>query len=372
MNPIERLKAALERRAPLLKSRHDDAYRLVHGEGDGLAGVVIDRFGEVLVAQVHEGRCELDEAALREVAEAARVAVGAKAVYRKTFPKDRSGGTAATVETAHRDPTAWVGESVGEAVIAIENDLRYEIRPYDGFSVGLFCEQRLNRKRVREMFLPPRVKGRDDGSREDDAAAAEGSAGEEAGAESGAARDEGEAQKREANADAPRVLNLFAYTCAFSVAAASAGAVTASVDVSKRFLEWGKRNFALNNLALDAHRFYADDVMDYFKRANKKLERFDLIIADPPTFARAREGGRVFALPDAWPALLSGCVSLLAPRGQILICTNHRATARRTLERMMLDVAGRRSCRVVMRPSLPIDFPGDPDFAKSILVQLDA
>src|SRR5205823_5213751 len=83
-------------------------------------------------------------------------------------------------------------------------------------------------------------------------------------------------------AEPPAVLNTFAYTCAFSVAAAAAGASTASVDVSPRYLDWGKRNFTHNGLDPAPHRFARMDTFEFLGYAKRKQLAFDLIILDPP------------------------------------------------------------------------------------------
>ena len=94
-----------------------------------------------------------------------------------------------------------------------------------------------------------------------------------------------------ATADARTVLNLFSYTCAFSVAAAMGGALTTSVDLSKRYLEWGRENFRANQIDLLGHEFYAGDVFDRLGLFAERKRRFDLVIVDPPTFSRDGEGG---------------------------------------------------------------------------------
>ena len=81
------------------------------------------------------------------------------------------------------------------------------------------------------------------------------------------------------------ILNAFAYTCGFSVCAAKAGWQTTSLDLSKKYLEWGKRNFVGNGLNPSAHEFIHGDVFDWFGRLAKKQRQFNLILLDPPTFS---------------------------------------------------------------------------------------
>src|SRR5207302_8691066 len=87
------------------------------------------------------------------------------------------------------------------------------------------------------------------------------------------------------------ILNTFAYTCAFSVCAAKAGWRTTSLDLSKKYLEWGKRNFTINSLDPAQHEFIYGDVFDWLDRLKKKQRQFDLILLDPPTFSQSRESG---------------------------------------------------------------------------------
>ena len=156
-----------------------------------------------------------------------------------------------------------------------------------------------------------------------------------------------------------RVLNTFAYTCAFSIAAALAGAETVSVDLSKKSLDRGRENFALNNLPTEGHRFYADDVLDVLPRLARKKETFDAIILDPPTFSRGNKGRR-FQVEHDLEALLVAALEVAAPRAKILISTNCTRLPRRALEsiaRFGLK-ATRRAADFHAEPPLP-DIPAE-------------
>jgi 23S rRNA (cytosine1962-C5)-methyltransferase len=216
----------------------------------------------------------------------------------------------------------WVGRPVEDEFAVFENGVQFLIRPYDGFSVGLFLEHRENRRQLREI------------------------------------------------ATAKRVLNCFAYTCGFSVAAALGGAETVSVDVSKRYLEWGKRNFARNGLSLDGHMFICSDTQDYFRRAARQGREFDLVVLDPPTFGRVKETGRHFSIQRDLHKLVAGASERLAPGGQILLSVNHRGTSLAQMERACLNSAERRHARVTARPKLPVDFAGDAAYSKSLWLEV--
>src|SRR6185369_16519313 len=92
-------------------------------------------------------------------------------------------------------------------------------------------------------------------------------------------------------AQGAEVLNTFAYTCGFSLAAAKAGARTTNLDLSKKYLEWGKRNFALNDLDAARHGFIYGDAFDWLRRLQKGGRVFDCVILDPPTFSRSKDSG---------------------------------------------------------------------------------
>jgi 23S rRNA (cytosine1962-C5)-methyltransferase len=158
--------------------------------------------------------------------------------------------------------------------VVTERGLRFAIDFSAGYSVGLFCDQRLNRAHLES--LRPR-----------------------------------------------RVLNCFAYTCAFSVAAARAGAETLSLDLARRSLERGRENLALNGLAGGRHRFIADDVFAVLPRLARRGERFDAIILDPPTFSRGARGN-VFRAERDLGGLLEQALALAEPGAHILLSTNAR------------------------------------------------
>lgn len=202
--------------------------------------------------------------------------------------------------------------------IAKEADARYILRSDRGQAPGLFLDQRTNRRGV-----------------------------------AAASRD-------------ARVLNLFAYTCSFSVVAALSGASqTISVDTSGPFLDWGKENFQLNGLERPQDLFWKGDVRDFLKLARKRNERFDLIILDPPTFSRSRK--RPFNVRDELGSLSEQCLELLSPRGEMLVCTNLSSWTRNDLAKMLVSVA--RGASIRSNP-LPIGIAESEHTAKSCWVSI--
>jgi 23S rRNA (cytosine1962-C5)-methyltransferase len=154
-----------------------------------------------------------------------------------------------------------------------------------------------------------------------------------------------------------RVLNTFAYTCSFSVVAALGGAETVSVDLSKKSLDRGRENFALNALSEVGHRFYADDVLDMLPRLGNRGERFDLIILDPPTFSRGNNGRR-WQVEQHFEDLLHAALELAMPKCAILLSINCSKLDYPTLDRMARQCAKtkRRIADYVRTPPL-VDFP---------------
>ncbi len=192
--------------------------------------------------------------------------------------------------------------------IATERHLRFGIDFGTGYSPGLFLDQRENRRYVRHL--------------------------------------------------APaRMLNCFAYTCSFSVSAASVGATTLNVDISKKYLTRGRENFALNSLKTIDHRFIVDDVRTVLPRLARKGEKFDVIILDPPTFSRA-PGGKTFQIEHDFENLLIAALQLAERDGHLLLSTNCSTLREHALEVMARYClkAARRAATFHRPPQLP-DFP---------------
>ena len=192
--------------------------------------------------------------------------------------------------------------------VAVERRLQYGIDFAAGYSVGLFVDQRENRRFVRQV-------------------------------------------------EPTRLLNCFAYTCSFSVAAASVGASTVSVDLSRRSLERGQENFSLNGLPVDGHRFITDDVFDVLPRLARRGERFDMIVLDPSTFSRSRRG-RTFQVQSDFETLLLTALELADHDSHILLSTNCSNLDERALEVMARFClkAARRAGKFHRQPK-PVEFP---------------
>ena len=126
-------------------------------------------------------------------------------------------------------------------------------------------------------------------------------------------------------ADGKDFLNLFAYTGAFTCAAALGNArSTVTVDRSLTYINWVKDNLELNGLWDDKHKLVQSDVMKYLERVHKEGKKFDLAFVDPPSFFKEEMTGRDFDINRDHPQLLNSVLKLMKPGGDILFSTNHQ------------------------------------------------
>ena len=122
-----------------------------------------------------------------------------------------------------------------------------------------------------------------------------------------------------------RVLNLFAYTCSFSVHAAVAGAAyTKSVDMSNTYTNWGRDNFNLNSLSEKNNEIVRDDCMKFLEDAQRSKDLFDIIIIDPPTISRSKKMDQMFDIQKDHPFLITKALNLLKKDGVIFFSTNSK------------------------------------------------
>lgn len=119
-----------------------------------------------------------------------------------------------------------------------------------------------------------------------------------------------------------RMLNLFAYTCSFSVHAAAAGAIfTKSVDLSNTYCNWGKENFLLNGLSLENNWIIREDCLRFLEEEH---DRYDVIVIDPPTISRSKKMEKMFDIQEDYIYLISKALNLLSQNGTIIFSTNSR------------------------------------------------
>lgn len=128
----------------------------------------------------------------------------------------------------------------------------------------------------------------------------------------------------QANSAGKKVLNLFAYTCSLSVAAAQGGATVTSIDMSRTYLDWGHENFVLNGLDPKQHSFYQADVLKEILVRKENNEKFDMILLDPPSFSNSKRMEEDLDIERDHPLLVRNCMHLLAPGGTLYFSTNKR------------------------------------------------
>ncbi len=265
-------------RQALVDADDTNAYRLIHGASDGHPGWYVERLGDYLLSQSERALTPAQQADLARLAKA----LGARGAYHKRLTRQVGRTT-----SAEASPQLVLGDAVPERFAVRENGAQFELSFCEGYSVGLFLDQRDNRRRLLTRhiasgfpLLPPQP-----------------------------------ATRRW------EVLNTFAYTCGFSVCAARAGARVTSVDLSKRYLEWGRRNFRLNQLDPAQHEFIYGDTLEWLRRLAKKDRHFDVVLLDPPTFSQSKQSGAFRAEKD-YDRLVAAALPLLTEAGVLFASTN--------------------------------------------------
>lgn len=161
-----------------------------------------------------------------------------------------------------------------------------------------------------------------------------------------------------------RLLNLFAYTCSFSVHAAFAGAaLTKSVDMSNTYCDWGRDNFNLNQLPIQTNEIVRADCLRFFDQELLTGLKYDLIVIDPPTISRSKKMEKLFDVRVDYIELIQKGLKLLLPGGTILFSTNSR--------KFQFDEHFFSDCLIkeISHKTVPIDFH-DKKIHRSWLIQL--
>jgi 23S rRNA (cytosine1962-C5)-methyltransferase len=243
--------------------------RLVNAEGDGLPGVTVDRYGDFLMVQYYtaawEGFLPLLAVTLQEV----YTPLGIYGKYRSQETRKLDAGKS----TRPPQGRLLVGKPAPDELTVRENGLLYRIDLTKDLHTGLFHDQRKNRLEFRRQ------------------------------------------------AAGCRVLNLFAYTGAFSVAAAAGGAVqVTSVDASSRYLDWAQNNFRLNDIEPTYHEFITGDCFVVIDQLAKAGRCFDMIFMDPPSFSTTRKSR--FTTAGGTAELVQKSLRLLVPNGLLVTSSN--------------------------------------------------
>lgn len=306
---------AHEARAALFDPADTDAYLWIDRHHDGFPETRVERLGDVALALTHrDDGAPIDPAWV----EAWMDAVGLRALYELRRPR-RGGGDPARLVAGAARPRFEVTELGCRYLIDLEASAT---------SSGLFLDQRETRRRLLSSDLAGRT-----------------------------------------------VLNTFAHTGSFSVAAARAGATTLTLDLSKRYLAWAEDNLRANGLDPGDHEVVYGDAMEWMDRFARKGRTFDLVLVDPPSSSTTRRGGKRWVVDRDLHGLVERAVALCAPGGTVFVSTNLRSMSWDRFDAHLergLAAAGRRGA--VEHQTLPLDHrsgPGDPPYLKAAWVTLE-
>ena len=286
---------AKEKRSAYYQDDLTTAFRLFNQEGDGFGGLTVDLYGDYAVfswynSYVYQIRKVISEA------------------FRQVFPEvlgtyEKLRFKGLDYESAH-----VYGQEAPDFFTVLENGILYQVFMNDGLMTGIFLDQH----EVRGSLVDGLAMGKS-------------------------------------------LLNMFSYTAAFSVAAAMGGASqTTSVDLAKRSRELSQAHFQANGLSTDEHRFIVMDVFEYFKYAKRKDLTYDVIVLDPPSFARNKK--QTFSVAKDYHKLISQSLEILNPGGIIIASTNAANVSRQKfIEQIDKGFAGR-SYQILNKYGLPADF----------------
>lgn len=302
----QKFQKAKQKRSTFFSQDLTTAFRLVNGEGDGLGGITIDYYqGYAVISWYNETIYQVKELILKAFL----------TVYPDTlgiYEKNR-------FETTLPETQHIYGKAAPEPLIIKENGIQYATYLNEGWMTGIFLDQ----KEVRNYLASGFASGK-------------------------------------------KVLNMFSYTGAFSIASAMGGALsTTSVDLAKRSLPKTKEQFSINGIDPASQKIHVIDTFDYFHYAQKKGLTFDLIILDPPSFAR--NGKKVFSVAKNYGQLIADSLPILSKKGWIVASTNAANVSVKRFKQMIeQELKGKvQSYQLVQTFQLPIDFTVLPTFEQS-------
>lgn len=286
---------AKEKRKAYYQDDLTTAFRLFNQEGDGFGGLTVDLYGDYVVfswynSYVYQIRQIISEA------------------FRQVFPEvlgtyEKIRFKGLDYESAH-----IYGQEAPDFFTVLENGVLYQVFMNDGLMTGIFLDQH----EVRGSLVDGLAMGKS-------------------------------------------LLNMFSYTAAFSVAAAMGGSSqTTSVDLAKRSRELSEAHFQANGLSTDDHRFVVMDVFEYFKYAKRKGLTYDVIVLDPPSFARNKK--QTFSVAKDYHKLISQSLEILNPEGIIIASTNAANVSRQKFTDQIDKGFAGRSYQILNKYGLPADF----------------
>ena len=286
---------AKEKRSAYYQDDLTTAFRLFNQEGDGFGGLTVDLYGDYAVfswynSYVYQIRQTISEA------------------FRQVFPEVLGAYEKIRFKGLDYESAHVYGQEAPDFFTVLENGVLYQVFMNDGLMTGIFLDQH----EVRGSLVDGLATGKS-------------------------------------------LLNMFSYTAAFSVAAAMGGASqTTSVDLAKRSRELSQAHFQANGISTDDHRFIVMDVFEYFKYAKRKGLTYDVIVLDPPSFARNKK--QTFSVAKDYHKLISQSLEILNPGGIIIASTNAANVSRQKfIEQIDKGFAGR-SYQILNKYGLPADF----------------
>lgn len=286
---------AKEKRNAYYQDDLTTAFRLFNQEGDGFGGLTVDLYGDYAVfswynSYVYQIRQTISEA------------------FRQVFPEVLGAYEKIRFKGLDYESAHVYGQEAPDFFTVLENGVLYQVFMNDGLMTGIFLDQH----EVRGSLVDGLAMGKS-------------------------------------------LLNMFSYTAAFSVAAAMGGASqTTSVDLAKRSRELSQAHFQANGLSTDEHRFIVMDVFEYFKYAKRKDLTYDVIVLDPPSFARNKK--QTFSVAKDYHKLISQSLEILNPGGFIIASTNAANVSRQKFTEQIDKGFAGRSYQILNKYGLPADF----------------
>ena len=286
---------AKEKRKAYYQDELTTAFRLFNQEGDGFGGLTVDLYGDYTVfswynSYVYQIRQTISEA------------------FRQVFPEVLGAYEKIRFKGLDYESAHVYGQEAPKFFTVLENGVLYQVFMNDGLMTGIFLDQH----EVRGSLVDGLAMGKS-------------------------------------------LLNMFSYTAAFSVAAAMGGASqTTSVDLAKRSRELSQAHFQANGLSTDNHRFIVMDVFEYFKYAKRKALTYDVIVLDPPSFARNKK--QTFSVAKDYHKLISQSLEILNPSGIIIASTNAANVSRQKFTEQIDKGFAGRSYQILNKYGLPADF----------------
>ena len=286
---------AKEKRSAYYQDDLTTAFRLFNQEGDGFGGLTVDLYGDYAAfswynSYVYQIRKVISEA------------------FRQVFPEVLGAYEKIRFKGLDYESAHVYGQEAPDFFTVLENGVLYQVFMNDGLMTGIFLDQH----EVRGSLVDGLAMGKS-------------------------------------------LLNMFSYTAAFSVAAAMGGASqTTSVDLAKRSRELSQAHFQANGLSTDDHRFIVMDVFEYFKYAKRKGLTYDVIVLDPPSFARNKK--QTFSVAKDYHKLISQSLEILNPEGIIIASTNAANVSRQKFTEQIDKGFAGRSYQILNKYGLPADF----------------